>query len=52
MRPRRICSEKSFVTAGDSEDDVIEQIDGNIESTFVYEPVISATNDLDTSHVQ
>ena len=31
-----ICSEESFVTAVNSEDDVIEQLDDNIESTFMY----------------
>ena len=42
-----ICSEESFVTAVNSEDDVIEQIDDNIESTFMYYLVISAENDFD-----
>lgn len=44
-----ICSEESFVTAVNSEDDVIEQIDDNIESTlnFMYYFVISAANDFD-----
>ena len=35
--PRQIvCSVKSSVTTKDSENDVIEQIDGNIESTVTY----------------